>query len=77
MESAKLFQNGRSQAVRLPKKYRFRGDKVLIKKMGEVVILLPYDNPWQPLTESLKLFSSDFMEKRNQPETQSRENPFA
>jgi antitoxin VapB len=77
MESAKLFQNGRSQAVRLPKKYRFRGDKVLIKKVGEVVILLPYDNPWQPLADSLKLFSSDFMEKRNQPEPQSRENPFA
>ncbi|MGA2489884.1 MAG: type II toxin-antitoxin system VapB family antitoxin [Anaerolineales bacterium] len=77
MEIAKLFQNGKSQAVRLPKKFRFRGDKVLIKKMGEVVILLPYDNPWQPLAESLKLFSNDFMEKRDQPETQTRENPFA
>lgn len=77
MEVAKLFQNGQSQAVRLPKKFRFRGDKVLIKKMGEAVILLPYDDPWRSLTESLKLFSSDFMEMRDQPEEQKRENPFA
>ena len=40
MDTAKLFQNGKSQAVRLPKKYRFEGDKVLIKKLGNVVILM-------------------------------------
>ncbi len=77
MDMAKIFQNGKSQAVRLPKKFRFRGDKVRIKKVGEMVVLLPYDNPWEPLKESLKLFSGDFMEERGQPETQTRENPFA
>ncbi len=77
MEMAKLFQNGKSQAVRLPKKFRFRGDKVIIKKIGEAVILLPYDDAWQSLVESLKLFSPDFMETRDQPEQQKREGLLA
>jgi len=76
METAKLFQNGKSQAVRLPKKYRLPGDKVLIKKMGDAVILIPYDNPWQSWVESLKLFSDDFMETRPQPEQHKREDSF-
>ena len=37
METAKIFMNGRSQAIRLPKKYRFKGSKVYIKKVGDVV----------------------------------------
>jgi antitoxin VapB len=39
--TAKLFRNGRSQAVRLPKEFRFEGDEVRIRKMGESVILEP------------------------------------
>lgn len=66
METAKLFQNGRSQAVRLPKAYRFRGDKVYIKKMGNAVVLIPEDNSWQPLIDSLDMFSDDFMAERDQ-----------
>jgi antitoxin VapB len=77
METAKLFHNGKSQAVRLPKKYRFPGDMVLIKKMGDAVILLPLDNPWQAWMEGLKLFSDDFMETRPQPEPQKREDSFS
>ncbi len=76
METAKLFQNGKSQAVRLPKKYRLPGNKVLIKKMGDAVILLPYDNPWKSWIESLNLFSDDFMETREQPEQQKREETY-
>lgn len=42
MESyAKIFQNGRSQAVRLPKDFRFRGTEVRIRKQGDTVILEP------------------------------------
>jgi len=74
MEMAKLFQNGKSQAVRLPKKFRFRGNKVIIKKMGEGVVLLPYNDPWASLTESLNLFSNDFMETRDQPKQQTRKD---
>ena len=43
METAKLFQNGRSQAVRLPKEYNFSGTEVLIQKVGASVILFPKD----------------------------------
>lgn len=76
METAKLFQNGQSQAVRLPKEFRFAGDKVFIKRMGNAVVLLPYHNSWQPLFDSLDRFSSDFMERRDQPTQQIRESAF-
>lgn len=61
MDTAKLFQNGQSQAVRLPKAYRFKGDRVAIKKIGSAVVLLPLDNPWQVMEEGLNEFSDDFM----------------
>lgn len=77
METAKIFMNGRSQAIRLPKKYRFEGSKVYIKKVGDVIILIPYQAPWKTLEESLSMFSDDFMEMRNQPEVQEREELFA
>ncbi len=77
METAKLFQNGQSQAVRLPKKYRFSGDKVLIKRVGNAVVLLPYEDSWETLFESLEQFSDDFMsEKRQQPKQQERKSIF-
>ena len=75
METAKLFENGQSQAVRLPKAFRFQGDKVYIKKLGNAVILLPYQDSWLSLFDSLDQFSSDFMEDRQQPE-QEREDLF-
>jgi len=73
--TAKLFRTGKSQAVRLPKEFRFAGDKVYIKKMGDAVVLLPYDNPWEPFFQALEMFSDDFMaEGRMQPtEQQERE----
>ncbi|MDJ0534365.1 MAG: type II toxin-antitoxin system VapB family antitoxin [Xenococcaceae cyanobacterium MO_207.B15] len=76
METAKLFQNGQSQAVRLPKKYRFPGNKVIIKRMGNAVVLLPYQDSWETLFESLEQFSDDFMSNRQQPDEQERENVF-
>ena len=77
METAKLFQNGKSQAVRLPKEFRFESDRVYVKKMGNAVILLPYGAPWQSLVDSLPLFSDDFMETRTQPPIQERESAFS
>ena len=41
MKTAKLFQNGQSQAVRLPKEFRFEGEEVFIKKSGSAVVLIP------------------------------------
>lgn len=78
MQVARLFRNGRSQAVRLPKEYQFAGKTVLVKRIGNAVVLLPPDSTWQVLVDSLDCFSADFMEKRDQPSTpQEREVPFA
>ena len=77
METAKLFQNGNSQAVRLPKEFRFESSLVYVKKMGNAVILLPYGAPWQSLLDSLSMFSSDFMTERTQPPVQDRGDLFA
>ena len=60
MDTAKLFPNGNSQAVRLPKEYRFAGEQVYIRRIGEAVVLLPYQTPWQVLVNSLSLFTLDF-----------------
>jgi antitoxin VapB len=76
MQTAKLFQNGQSQAVRLPKEFRFQGDKVFIKRMGNAVVLLPYHDSWQALFDSLDQFSDDFMERRDQPTQSPRESVF-
>ena len=61
METAKLFKNGRSQAVRLPRKFSLPGDEVYVKKVNGVVMLIPKDEePWKPLVDSLDKFSDDF-----------------
>jgi antitoxin VapB len=73
MKTAKLFRNGQSQAVRLPKEFRFEGDFVYIKKSGNAVVLLPANEIWTSLVESLDEFSDDFMADRNQPKAQERE----
>ena len=73
MKTAKLFINGRSQAVRLPKVFRFSGNDVFINKIGNMVVLLPKDDPWSSLVNSLDEFTDDFMNSRNQPDQDSRE----
>lgn len=75
MMTAKLFENGRSQAVRLPKECRFTGDEVVVNKVGDIVILMPKENKWQGFLNSLELFSEDFMaDGREQPSMQERES---
>ena len=73
MQTAKLFTNGRSQAVRLPKDLRFSGNDIFIKKIGKMVVLIPKDDPWSSLINSLDQFTDDFMDNRNQPDQDSRE----
>ncbi len=67
MKTAKVFNSGGSQAVRLPKEYRFDEEEVYIKKFDNVVLLYPKKDPWAPLLQSIEGFSDDFMESRNQP----------
>lgn len=77
MQKAKLFNNGRSQAVRLPKEFRFKGDAVNIRRVGKAVILFPEESSWDMLYEALEQFTPDFMvDGRNQPQNQNREEPF-
>lgn len=74
MQTAKLFLNGRSQAVRLPKEYQFKGDDVFIQKHGDAVILMPHDKAWEVFMHGLNSFTDDFMEDgREQGPNQERE----
>lgn len=74
MMTAKVFENGRSQAVRLPKEYRFNDEEVAINKIGDVVMLMPKENKWSGFLNSLNLFSEDFMnDGRDQTAAQERE----
>ncbi|MDA3860170.1 MAG: type II toxin-antitoxin system VapB family antitoxin [Melioribacteraceae bacterium] len=76
METVKIFQSGNSQAIRLPKKYRFEGNEALISKVGDAVIIFPHQNGWKNFFDSLELFSVDFMAERNQPQIQDRGKMF-
>jgi antitoxin VapB len=67
MKTAKLFKNGDSQAVRLPKEFRFAGDEVFIRRVGSAIVLLPKAKSWDTLIESMKKFPLDFMDEREQP----------
>ena len=75
MKTAKLFKNGQSQAVRLPKEFRMAGSEVYIKKLGEAIVLLPKEKSWDPLFESLNHFEKDFKIERNQPEENQNREP--
>jgi antitoxin VapB len=76
MDIAKIFQNGQSQAIRLPKAYRFDGSQVFVKRIGNAVVLIPEQHSWQTLFDSLDQFSADFMDEREQPALQPRETAF-
>jgi len=60
MQTAKLFQNGQSQAVRLPKDCRFDGGDVYIKKLGDIIILYPKGKEWDIFMRGVNGFSDDF-----------------
>ena len=61
MDIAKVFTNGGSQAVRLPKNYRFDTSEVYVNQIGNVVMLIPTNDHWQSLLDSLPLFTDDFL----------------
>lgn len=71
MDTAKIFTNGRSQAVRLPKAYRFEGKEVFIKQTSLGVLLMPKDKSvWDTWEQNLKSYETPFMEERSQPKLQ-------
>lgn len=74
MMTAKVFKNGRSQAIRLPKECRFSSDEVVVNKIGDIVILLPKQNKWESFMRAIDMFSDDFMEdERTRDIVQERE----
>lgn len=60
MLTAKLFTNGSSQAVRLPKEFRFTGNEVYAQKIGESVILVPKSKAWETFIEGINGFTEDY-----------------
>ena len=74
METAKIFENGRSQAVRLPKKFRFNTDEVVVQQLGAAVLLVPKDALWQTFMDGLDSFTDDIFEDgRDQGDLKVRE----
>lgn len=73
MDTAKLFKSGRSQAVRLPKEFRFEGDEVVVTRLGAAVVLLPKNHDWEVMFAALDGFGEDFMAERGQPGLEERD----
>jgi antitoxin VapB len=72
MITAKIFTNGGSQAIRLPKQFRFQGKEVRIKKIDGGLLLMDGRATWDALFESIGSVSDDFMSDREQPPPQKR-----
>lgn len=62
MQTAKIFMNGSSQAVRLPKECRFSGDEVYVQKIGDSILLFPKDRIWETFLEGINGFTDDYFE---------------
>ena len=74
METAKIFENGRSQAVRLPKRFRFDVDEVVVQQLGDAVLLVPKVSVWQTFLDGVNGFTGDvFEDGRDQGKPEERE----
>jgi antitoxin VapB len=69
---AKLFQNGRSQAVRLPREFRFEGDRVRVRRVGQGVLLEPLIQDPKEWFRKLDELNSEPFPARQQPVTPKR-----
>ena len=75
METAKVFENGRSQAVRLPKKFRFDVEEVVVQQLGSAVLLVPKESLWQTFIDGLEGFTSDIFEDGRDQGVQKEREP--
>ena len=62
MMTAKLFMNGSSQAVRLPKECRLNGEEVFAQKIGNAILLVPKDKAWETFMEGIGEFTDDYFD---------------
>jgi antitoxin VapB len=74
MERAKIFWSGRSQAVRLPKDFRFPGEEVRIRRHGSAVILEPVAEDWAWLDSIASRLDEDFVQAVGE-HTEEQERP--
>jgi antitoxin VapB len=72
-QTAKIFMNGRSQAVRLPAEFRFSGREVFIERQGEAVIIRPKPLGWDDFFARPSQVPEDFMADRQDPTPEKRE----
>ncbi|MDF9787598.1 antitoxin [Polynucleobacter sphagniphilus] len=72
MDTAQVFKTGRSQAVRLPKEYRFTDSEVTVQHFGGGVLLLPKNGLFAAISASLAVFEAGLQLTRDQPEQQQR-----
>jgi antitoxin VapB len=73
MKTAKIFQNGQSQAVRLPREYRLQGTEVSITRLGTGIVLQPLFQTWNNVFQALREISSnDILLDREDLEPQER-----
>ena len=73
MKTAKIFMNGRSQAVRLPKEFRFDCDEVYVEKLGDAIVLTAKKPSWDEFFEKKSVFEDDFLSDRDDAPPQERD----
>jgi antitoxin VapB len=73
LHTAKIFMNGRSQAVRLPKEYRFDTDEVFISREGDKIIISAKEPSWDDFFDSKSSFDDDFLCDRDDSLPQERD----
>ena len=71
--TAKLFMNGQSQAVRLPKEFRFEGKEVYIQRLGNKIILSEKKQSWDQFFNEDSVFDDDFLSQRDNDKPQERD----
>ena len=67
MHTAKVFQSGNSQAIRIPKEMQTNNSEFIIKKIGDCFFLLPPDDPWALLRQTIGSLEEDISFDRDQP----------
>ena len=65
--TTRIFQNGNSQVLCIPQDLRTDKKEFFIRRIGDVYIAYPTDDPWAPARKAIESFSDDFMCERNQP----------
>ena len=72
IQTAKVFMSGRSQALRLPKEFRFDTDEVYIIKQGEHLIVSAKKPTWDAFFDAPSVFDDDFLSDREDSPPQER-----